>query len=95
MPATGFGARTFPAKRRVLWGAGRSLASLFFGDFCGCEHPGSDEFEELFLGDFEVLGELLRTQVSRHGALQGLTVGSHEFQGVTMVLFQGAGPGSL
>jgi hypothetical protein len=63
--------------RRLLFG---------FFDTWGSGHPRLDEFQELLLGDFEVLGELLGLHVLGHDLLYGLLGGLHELEGVLVIL---------
>jgi hypothetical protein len=56
---------------------------------------GLDELQELFLGDLEILGELLWTHEPGHCVLKRVPVSLHELESVAMVLFQGAAPGGF
>ena len=71
------------------------FVALPFGGFGGLWHLGLDELQKLFLGDLEILGELLRTHKPGHRVLERVPVGLHELEGAAIVLLQGAAPGGF
>ncbi len=57
---------------------GEASGALLSGGINGVEHPGLDQFEELLLGDLQVLGELFGAHHAGHRALEGITAGLHK-----------------
>jgi len=55
----------------------------------------AEKVQELFLFDFEVIGELFRGQVVRKDISEGLALLFEQFEGEGVILFQGAGPGMI